>query len=115
MNHRSEQTVCQWKDVLPEPPAAGSIIGLAIPSLATGKGILHGLRHPPAGNTNGWYIWSGNYSEDPDFFQPVCLEHLQHYISRDIHEYLELPPGYRFLTDGLNDEDVWYDSKLLDI
>jgi hypothetical protein len=29
---------------------------------------LNGLRHPPEGNTTGWYIWAGGeLSADPDF------------------------------------------------
>ena len=36
---------------------------------------LHGLRHESEGGTSGWYVWSGDLSEDPDFFLPwhSCL------------------------------------------
>ncbi|WP_449546254.1 immunity protein Imm33 domain-containing protein [Kordia jejudonensis] len=29
---------------------------------------IHGLRHFPTKDTSGWYIWAGDYSDDPDFF-----------------------------------------------
>ena len=33
---------------------------------------LNGLRHPPEGDTTGWYIWAGEEpSKDPDFFKPL--------------------------------------------
>jgi hypothetical protein len=38
---------------------------------------LNGLRHPPEGETTGWYIWSGeDFSETPDFFVPWPATHL---------------------------------------
>lgn len=33
---------------------------------------LNSLRHPPEGDTTGWYIWSGEQlSTDEDFFGPA--------------------------------------------
>ena len=38
---------------------------------------INGLRHPPSGDTTGWYIWSGEkYSEELDFFVPLHAKHL---------------------------------------
>lgn len=38
---------------------------------------INGLRHPPAGDTTGWYIWAGGEPSDaPDFFVPLHVEHL---------------------------------------
>lgn len=113
MEIRKEQTVCEWIGVTPKKPPSGSIAGLAIKTLS--NGIIHGLRHPVKENSNGWFIWSGEYSEDKDFFSPVCIEHIENHIGYNISEYLELPPGFRFLIDGNNYEDVWFDEKLLDI
>ncbi len=92
---------------------ADSHVGFAIGSV--GKGILHGLRHHPVNHTNGWFLWFGEYSDKDDFFVPLCIKHLPDYIQQDISEYLELPPGFRFLIDGLNYEDVWYDEQLLQV
>src|SRR5258708_39365660 len=36
---------------------------------------INGLRHPPSGDTAGWYIWSGEYSHEPDFFFPLHTKH----------------------------------------
>jgi len=106
------QSVCEWAGVEPVVPLPGSKLGLAIRSL--GSGPIHGLRHPPTGDTNGWYIWCGELSKADDFFSPLHVEHLAEYVPLAV-EYLALPPGYRFLIDGGNFEDVWFDSALLEV
>ena len=97
--------------VSPQNPKTGSMIGLAVQTL--GNGVLHGLRHAPKNNSNGWYLWCGEYSEDEKFFSPICIEHLEQYLDKGVLEFLDLPPGFRFLIDGKNYEDVWFDEKLL--
>jgi hypothetical protein len=80
------------------------------------EGILpiNGLRHPPAGDTTGWYIWAGEeMSDDPDFFAPLHVEHLVEWCP-DAVRFLGLPPGWRFLVAG-DYEDVWQDQSLLDV
>ncbi len=73
---------------------------------------VHGLRHQPLGKTTGWYIWSGELSAAPDFFQTLHVAHLPKYCKEALG-YLGLPPGYRFLI-APEYEDVWFDEKLLD-
>ena len=51
-------------------------------------------------------------SQAEDFFSPLHVEHITEYLP-EVEEYLDLPPGYRFLIDGKNHEDVWYDEELL--
>jgi hypothetical protein len=83
-------------------------------AVGSGQLPLNGLRHSPEGDTTGWYLWSGEYLDtDPDFFQPMHVEHL---LSRcpEILPYLALPPGYRFLV-APDYEDVWEDPSLLEI
>lgn len=75
---------------------------------------LNGLRHPPKGDTTGWYIWAGEkLSSDSDFFEPLHVSHLEDWCP-EIRKYLGLPPGYRFLIAG-DHEDVWYDESLLEV
>ena len=75
---------------------------------------INGLRHPPEGNTTGWYIWAGEeFSEAPDFFRPLHVEHLDERCSV-VKKYLGLAPGWRFLIAGEH-EDVWFDEKLLKV
>lgn len=74
---------------------------------------INGLRHPPEGDTTGWYIWGGEefLDDDPDFFVPLHVKHLEEWCP-EVLKFLGLPPGWRFLI--ANDyEDVWYDDSLL--
>jgi hypothetical protein len=75
---------------------------------------INGLRHPPEGDTTGWYIWSGEqFSESSDFFVPLHSLHLQDSCP-EILKYLGLGAGWRFLfAPGY--EDVWFDATLLNI
>ncbi|WP_110057607.1 hypothetical protein [Chitinophaga sp. S165] len=76
---------------------------------------INGLRHPPEGETTGWYIWAGEeFSEDPDWFRPMHVAHLSD-LKPEVLKYLALPPGYRFLIGENGYEDVWFDGKLLGI
>jgi len=74
---------------------------------------INGLRHPPEGDTTGWYIWGGEeLSKDPGFFVPVHVEHLEDWCP-SVLKYLGLGPGWRFLI-APDHEDVWEDKSLLD-
>ena len=48
---------------------------------------LNGLRHKTEKGKVCWYIWSGDYSENDDFFKPICAEHLLQ-INPKIVKYL---------------------------
>lgn len=78
------------------------------------KDPVHALRHPPTKGVSGWYIWSGEYSEDPGFFKPYCAEHLLN-KRPEIIKYLGLDAGYRFLVDSKGHEDVWFDENIKNI
>jgi hypothetical protein len=110
MRTTKTQTICEWVGVSPSPPKPGSKVGIALGSL--GSGPINGLRHPESGDASGWYIWCGELSTADDFFSPLHIEHVAQYLP-PVLEYLELPPGYRFLIDGANFEDVWFDQALL--
>lgn len=74
---------------------------------------INGLRYKPGNGTCGWYIWAGEeFSEDPDFFVPIHIKHLDEW-NPQIVKYLGLGPGWRFLIAG-EYEDVWFDQSLLD-
>jgi hypothetical protein len=78
------------------------------------EGVLpiNGLRHPPQGDTTGWYIWAGGEpSSQDDFFEPLHVKHISEWCP-DVLPYLQLPPGWRFQI-ALGYEDVWADPSLL--
>lgn len=93
---------------------SGEIVGVSA-SLLTGDWDwpVHGLRHPPEKGTSGWYVWTGELSDADDFFQPL---HVGHLVARcpQIEQYLDLPPGSRFLFAPGHD-DTWTDESLLDV
>lgn len=112
MTEMKYQSICESQKVSPQRPKEGSIVGIAIESVK--NQIIHGLRHNIENGTNGWYIWGGEYSEDSEFFNPICFEHLESHLPKEILKFLDLPPGYRFLVDLENNhEDIWFDSTLL--
>jgi hypothetical protein len=74
---------------------------------------IHGLRLEPEADTTGWYIWSGEYSEDDSLFIPLHVSHVADWEPH-LQKYLGLAPGWRFLVNPEEDyEDVWYDPNLL--
>ena len=81
----------------------------------SGRQPINGLRHPPQGDTTGWYIWAGEVPcpEDLGLWLPLHVGHLPEWCPR-VTAYLGLPPGWRFLVaEGY--EDVWEDESLLHI
>ena len=90
-----------------ESPDPASKIGVSL----SGEWPLHGLRHRPDRLTNGWFIWSGEYSDADDFFVPLHFEHVEDRLPAAA-PYLALPPGYRFLI-APGHQDVWFDATLL--
>lgn len=109
---RSQRLLCQEHGATFFPTNAEAKVGIALATLQLRP--LNGLRHPPEGDTSGWYIWGGyELSTEPNFFDPLHAEHL---VKRcpEILKFLGLPPGYRFLIDG-EYVDVWFDPKLLGV
>ena len=104
--------ICRRYAVKCVPPKPDSRLGFALRT----EGLLpiNGLRHPPQGETNGWYIWCGNeLSNEDDFFAPLHTYHLMDHC-QEVMKFLGLPPGYRFLLAG-EYMDVWFDKSLLDV
>lgn len=112
MRIATQQSVCEWNKVQPQPPVPNSKLGIALSTL--GKEPIHGLRIATTDTTNGWYIWcGGEMSQDPEFLSPIHVEHLSEYLPAVV-AYLDLPPGHRFLIDVQGYEDVWFDASLLE-
>ena len=108
----TQAAVCERFGVDLQPSHPNLKLGLARATLD--QQPINGLRHPPTGDTTGWYVWGGQeLSAAADFFQPVHVEHLVE-ILPVIIPYLGLPAGWRFqLAPG--HEDVWFDPTLLNV
>lgn len=75
---------------------------------------INGLRHPPQGDTTGWYIWGGDeLNNDSNAFEPLHVAHIADWCPA-VLKYLGLPPGWRFLVTE-DYEDVWEDESLLNV
>lgn len=74
---------------------------------------LNGMREKAENGTTGWFIWSGKFSENKDFFKPLSSEHLLQ-IRPQIIKYLGLDVGFRILIDNDGYEDVWFDGNIID-
>ena len=81
-----------------------SKVGIALQTI--GRLPLNALRIKPEGHTWGWYIWADEYSDAPDFFQPLHNDHLTDYVS-NLLPYLGLESGWRVLLAN-EYEDAWY-------
>jgi hypothetical protein len=95
-------------------PSSDPVLGVSS-SLVNGdwQWPVHGLRHLPEGQTNGWYIWTGDLSTAADFFKPLHQSHLVQRVP-GLERFLALPPGMRFLI-APGHEDVWEDPSLLEV
>jgi hypothetical protein len=106
-----QQRICRTYGAEFEPPSPHSKVGIALQTM--GRIPIHGVRVPATGAVCGWYIFAGSESsDDPEFYQPLCLDHLEEYC-KDALPLLGLPPGWHFLTDGQGYVDVWFDGQLL--
>jgi hypothetical protein len=109
----AQQILCAKFGAVFSPLPSNIKVGIAL-NVKEGLKPLNGLRHPPEGDTSGWYIWAGEIlSDDPGFFVPLHAEHLVDWCPQAL-KFLGLPPGRRFLADGKY-EDVWEDKSLLKI
>ena len=91
-----QRVVCEKFGVDFDPPRQQSKVGMSRDARSDIQ-PLNGLRHPPQGDSNGWYIWRGTALSDADgYFQPFHVEHVVEECPEALN-LLALPPGWRFL------------------
>ena len=107
--NRSQAETCRLFGSLFDPPGENEHLGVAIATLS--QLPLNALRHSPTGGTCGWYVWGGELSSDPEFFQSL---HVHHLVAKapELVEFLALAPGWRVLL-APGQTEVWYDPTLL--
>lgn len=109
-----QKIICQKYGADFEASPFDKFIGVALNSFNNSIMPVNGLRHPTENKQSvNWYIWSGEYSDSDDFFQPIHISHLVTLCPK-VLSYLGLSPGWRFLFDN-HYEDVWYDQSLLNL
>jgi hypothetical protein len=108
----AQRDICERFGADPVAAPADLKVGIAR-NVREGIEPINGLRHPPTGDTTGWYIWAGGGpSNDSDYFVPLHVAHLADWCA-NVLPYLSLPPGWRFqIADG--HQDVWEDEALLE-
>jgi hypothetical protein len=74
--------------------------------------IIYGLRHKTEDGKACWFIHSGEYTGEENFYKPICAEHLLQRKPKLI-DYLGLDEGFRFIIDEKGHEDVWFDENLI--
>ena len=89
-----QREVCARYGTVYFPSPASLKVGIA-QGVRSADLPLHGLRHPPEGDTSGWYIWAGAFSEAEDFFKPLHLSQIETWKPLAL-KFLGLPPGWRF-------------------
>ncbi len=73
---RAQQQVCGRHGSQFVPSPGEQRVGVAL-DVRSGIAPINGMRHQPEADITGWYIWAGEeLSDDPDFFVPLCVEHL---------------------------------------
>lgn len=111
--HDMQRELCAKYDAEFRPVSPEVKLGIA-ENVRQGLQPINGLRHPPSGDTSGWYVWGGEeLCRETDFFKPLHIEHLDEWCPQ-IQKYLGLPPGWRFLVAN-GYEDVWFDPTLLEV
>jgi hypothetical protein len=105
----SQAEICRRFGSPVDSPGEDERLGVALATL--GLVPLNALRHMAENGTCGWYVWGGEYSSHPDFFQPLHVHHIVE-EAPELVPYLGLAPGWRvLLASGYT--DVWYDVSLL--
>jgi hypothetical protein len=75
-------------EVVPAEPSLK--LGIALATLLLLP--LNASRHKQENGTCGWYIYGGDYSSNPDFYQPLRVSHISNYCPT-IVAYMALAPG----------------------
>lgn len=105
----SQQDICVKYGTLMVPCTNGVTIGVSR-GLRSEVLPINGVRVAPQGDSSGWFIWSGDWSDDPAFFVPLHVEHLAHWCPLAV-PFLLLPPGWRFQV-APGHEDAWLDPDV---
>lgn len=82
------------------------VIAIAVQTLDQDPIVGIRKKKPETDENISWYIYGGELQEGADFFETMTVRELQDVIP-DVLPYLALEPGFRFMIDGDDYEDVW--------
>lgn len=103
-----QRRICGTFKAEVDPPLPGTKVAIALRTLD--RVPIYGVRIAPTEGMCGWYIHAGEWSDAADFYQPLCVEHLDEHCAFAL-PFLCLPPGWRFMTDGKGFIDAWEDAE----
>ncbi len=104
----AQKQLCTKYGVTFSACASEDRVGVAVATLA--RSPIYGVRKKNADGSASWYVWAGEYSTVPDFYQPLCASHLIDLLPISL-PYLGLPSGYKFIIDRSGYEDVWQEEE----
>lgn len=101
-----QKEVCRKFNSKFSPLDPDTMIALAVDTI--GEQPIYASRIKPAESANpiAWFIYCGEYSDDPDFYQAVHIKHLKELLPV-VEKYLALETGFNFIIDDRGYEDVW--------
>jgi len=108
----AEQTkICEKYQSAVVPCYENEIIALAVESI--GKQPTYGTRiRPKSGEKVAWFFYSGENTQETDFFKPVHIHHVKE-LMPELEKYLCLDFGYKIIIDDRGYEDVWRESEMI--
>ena len=107
---KKQRKICN-KDDLEFEPHSHLKVGILLDVIDNIQ-LIPASRFQAEESTSRWFIWTGEYSEDRDFFKLIDVVHLLEWCHL-ILPYLGLPSGAKFsIAEDGNDVIAWKDLLL---
>lgn len=105
--------ICSLNNVNPLPIANEQLVVIS-DGVFEGS-LVEGTRYPSPEHMSGWWLTTEKYNGD---VSTLRTEHFYHILEKrpDLVRYMALPYGFRFFQEGYkqNNEDVWFDEKVVE-
>lgn len=112
MSTARQRAICNEYGAEFSPPGSNQLVATA-PSVMSGHRATAGVRYrDPLDDRSGWILYAPDLEEDIESFVGM---HADHFAEErpDVHQFLALPPGWRFSVSE-SAARAWFDSDVLD-